>query len=157
MPSFNNKDLIGVEIFDNADAALTSALDVSPIAAQMQAKVRAVAGQAVGTAVAIALQNDVRRAADLVQAPLIGLIQQTLLKDGAFIIARVPKEGSNDPEKCKLVRIDSQTQQAGDLHLSGPKYFWMADQYPAEQVSLRNASPEKVLLQVEETMICHSK
>ena len=25
-------------------------------------------------------------------------------------------------------------QQAGDLHLSGQKYFWMADQYPAQQV-----------------------
>ena len=46
MPSFNNKDLIGVAIFDHADAALISALDVSPIAAQMQAKVRAVARQA---------------------------------------------------------------------------------------------------------------
>jgi DEAD/DEAH box helicase domain-containing protein len=41
-------------------------------------------------------------------------------------------------------------QQAGDLHLTGYKYFWMADQYPAEQVSLRGASPENVLLQVEE-------
>jgi len=40
--------------------------------------------------------------------------------------------------------------QAGDLHLSGNKYFWMADQYPAEQVSLRSASPDNVLLQVEE-------
>ncbi len=41
-------------------------------------------------------------------------------------------------------------QQAGDLHLSGHKYFWMADQYPAEQVSLRSASPDNVLLQVED-------
>jgi DEAD/DEAH box helicase domain-containing protein len=41
-------------------------------------------------------------------------------------------------------------EQAGDLHLSGHKYFWMADQYPAQQVSLRSASPDNVLLQVEE-------
>jgi len=46
LPSFNNKDLIGVEVFDRADVILKSAMDVSPIAAQMQAKVRAVAGMA---------------------------------------------------------------------------------------------------------------
>lgn len=40
---FDNKDLIGVEIFDNVDATLSSALDVAPNAAQMQQKVRAVA------------------------------------------------------------------------------------------------------------------
>jgi DEAD/DEAH box helicase domain-containing protein len=40
--------------------------------------------------------------------------------------------------------------QTGELHLSGNKYFWMADQYPAENVSLRSASPEKVLLQAGE-------
>jgi hypothetical protein len=43
MPLFDNKDLIGVEIFDDADARLGSAMDVSPIAATMQQKVRAVA------------------------------------------------------------------------------------------------------------------
>jgi hypothetical protein len=40
---FGNKDLIGVEIFDDADAKLASALDVAPNAAPMQQKVRAVA------------------------------------------------------------------------------------------------------------------
>lgn len=46
MASFGNKELIGIELFDNVDAVLASALDVSPIAAQMQAKVREVAHQA---------------------------------------------------------------------------------------------------------------
>lgn len=46
MASFGNKELIGVELFDNADAVLASAKDVSPIASQMQAKVRGVAQQA---------------------------------------------------------------------------------------------------------------
>jgi DEAD/DEAH box helicase domain-containing protein len=36
--------------------------------------------------------------------------------------------------------------EAGVLHRSGDKYFWMADQYPAEDVSLRSASPEAVAL-----------
>jgi DEAD/DEAH box helicase domain-containing protein len=38
---------------------------------------------------------------------------------------------------------------AGELHRSGNTFFWMADQYPAERVSLRSASPDRVLLQVE--------
>jgi DEAD/DEAH box helicase domain-containing protein len=38
----------------------------------------------------------------------------------------------------------------GVVHQSGDKYFWMADQYPAEAVSLRSASPETVVLQAEE-------
>jgi hypothetical protein len=46
MASFGNKELIGVELFDNVDAVLASALDVSSVAAQMQAKVRDVAQQA---------------------------------------------------------------------------------------------------------------
>jgi hypothetical protein len=45
-PMFGNKDLIGVEIFDDADTKLASALDVAPNAAQMQRKVRAVAAYA---------------------------------------------------------------------------------------------------------------
>lgn len=60
MPSFNNEDLIGVEIFDHADAALVSALDVSPIAAQMQAKVRAVARQASDSTIRAALDKHLR-------------------------------------------------------------------------------------------------
>ncbi len=40
--------------------------------------------------------------------------------------------------------------ESGDLHQSGLKYFWMADQYPAEDVSLRSASPHSVRLQVSD-------
>ncbi len=43
LPDFDNASLIGVELFDHADAILTSAIDVSPKAAQLQAMVRAVA------------------------------------------------------------------------------------------------------------------
>ena len=50
MPDFNNKDLIGVQIFEDTVAMLASALDVSPMAAEMQQKVRAVAAHvATGT------------------------------------------------------------------------------------------------------------
>ncbi|MBH0188798.1 MAG: DUF1254 domain-containing protein [Nitrospira sp.] len=47
MATFGNEELIGVELFDNVEAVLTSATDVSPIATQMQAKVRGVAQQAI--------------------------------------------------------------------------------------------------------------
>jgi len=46
VPSFNNKDLLGVELFDHADAILASAPDVCPFAAQLQTLVRAVALEA---------------------------------------------------------------------------------------------------------------
>jgi DEAD/DEAH box helicase domain-containing protein len=38
----------------------------------------------------------------------------------------------------------------GELHVSGEKYFWMADAYPAANVSLRSASPDNVVLQTDE-------
>jgi DEAD/DEAH box helicase domain-containing protein len=39
-------------------------------------------------------------------------------------------------------------QGEGMIHRSGNKYFWMADKYPAQNVSLRSASTDTVLLQV---------
>lgn len=39
LPPFDNRSLIGVELFDHAGDLLASAPDVSPVAAQMQAKV----------------------------------------------------------------------------------------------------------------------
>jgi DEAD/DEAH box helicase domain-containing protein len=39
-------------------------------------------------------------------------------------------------------------EEAGLVHHSGDKYFWMADQYPADGVSLRSASADTVVLQV---------
>jgi hypothetical protein len=43
IPLFDNKDLMGVEIFDDLDHRIASALDVAPIAADMQQKARTVA------------------------------------------------------------------------------------------------------------------
>lgn len=42
-------------------------------------------------------------------------------------------------------------QGEGVIHKSGEKYFWMADRYPAQSVSLRSASTERVLLQANIT------
>jgi len=38
----------------------------------------------------------------------------------------------------------------GVLHASSGRFYWMADQYPAQQVSLRNASPNQILLQASD-------
>lgn len=43
LAAFDNKSLIGVDLFDNANGLLASALDVAPNAAELQAKVHAVA------------------------------------------------------------------------------------------------------------------
>jgi len=37
-----------------------------------------------------------------------------------------------------------------ELYLSGEQYFWMADAYPAAAVSLRSATPDNVILQVDD-------
>ncbi|MER8442886.1 DUF1214 domain-containing protein [Mesorhizobium sp. M1066] len=50
IPDFDNKSLLGAEIFDHADAAFLSALDVSPVAAEMQQTVRAVAAYVASSA-----------------------------------------------------------------------------------------------------------
>lgn len=39
--------------------------------------------------------------------------------------------------------------QSGDLHTSADQYFWMADRYPAENVSLRSSSPRQVVLHLQ--------
>ena len=46
MRMFDNKNLIGIEIFDDIDTRLSSALDVAPNAAEMQQKTRAAAAYA---------------------------------------------------------------------------------------------------------------
>jgi hypothetical protein len=43
IPHFDNKTLLGAEIFDDVGPVLAGALDVAPVAAQMQLQVRAVA------------------------------------------------------------------------------------------------------------------
>ncbi len=40
--------------------------------------------------------------------------------------------------------------QMGELHLSGGRYFWTADQYPAQNVSLRTTTPGAVRLRTDE-------
>jgi DEAD/DEAH box helicase domain-containing protein len=43
--------------------------------------------------------------------------------------------------------------ESGVLHWSGEKYFWMTERYPANDLSLRSASAETVVLQADATII----
>ena len=56
-------------------------------------------------------------------------------------------------EKFGSVDVDEFLQfltESNEAHLSGDKYFWMADAYPAASVSLRSASPENIVLHAED-------
>jgi DEAD/DEAH box helicase domain-containing protein len=46
--------------------------------------------------------------------------------------------------------------QSGLLHLTGNNYYWVADQYPANDISLRSASGERILLSVDEDGQAHT-
>ncbi len=60
MASFDNATLLGVEIFDHVDAVLASAHDISPAAAQLQARVRDFAREATDPAKRPALDRRIR-------------------------------------------------------------------------------------------------
>ncbi len=57
--------------------------------------------------------------------------------------------GSVDSEKLRELLEYLATEQV--LYHSGDRYFWMADKYPAQDISLRSASAETVVLQAETT------
>ena len=41
-------------------------------------------------------------------------------------------------------------EEGGNLHKSGEKYFWMSEDFPAAQISLRSASPNNIILQTHQ-------
>jgi DEAD/DEAH box helicase domain-containing protein len=70
------------------------------------------------------------------------------LRCAAFELPFRAGESFGRVEGAQVTEFLQFLHQAGELHQSGDKYFWMAGQYPAEGVSLRSASSETVLLQV---------
>jgi DEAD/DEAH box helicase domain-containing protein len=72
------------------------------------------------------------------------------LRCAAFELPFRAREGFGRVDGTRVAEFLQFLQEAGVLHQSGDKYFWMADQYPAQDISLRSASPETVLLQVED-------
>ncbi|OGO29780.1 MAG: hypothetical protein A2Z16_14915 [Chloroflexi bacterium RBG_16_54_18] len=53
-------------------------------------------------------------------------------------------EGLNPDTTSEYLEV---LQEQRQLHHSGSKYFWMAEQYPAQGISLRSAASQPVLLQ----------
>ncbi len=78
------------------------------------------------------------------------LILLNHLRCAAFELPFKPGEGFGDFPAEKLKEYLDFLVDSQEVHLSGDKYFWMADAYPAAAVSLRSASPENVLLQIDD-------
>jgi DEAD/DEAH box helicase domain-containing protein len=102
-------------------------------------------------------------------------LDQYLAQHPDYFFSRSPEHGMINPDNLLILlghmrcatfelpfqsgevfgSVDSSTmsqlmdflQSEGVVHKSGNKYFWMADKYPAQNVSLRSASTERVLLQ----------
>jgi len=105
-------------------------------------------------------------------------LDQFLAHHPEYFFARSPEQGLVDPDhllillnhlRCAAFELPFQPGESfgrlppekvrefldflvdnRELHLSNEKYFWMADSYPAAAVSLRAASPENVVLQVQD-------
>jgi DEAD/DEAH box helicase domain-containing protein len=69
------------------------------------------------------------------------------LRCAAFELPFRRGENFGTVDATLLLEFLEYLRDEGDLHLSDESYFWMADRYPAEAISLRSASPEPVLLQ----------
>ena len=72
------------------------------------------------------------------------------LRCAAFELPFRAGESFGRVEGARVAEFLQFLQEAGVLHRSGDKYFWMADQYPAQDISLRSASPETVVLQARD-------
>jgi len=69
------------------------------------------------------------------------------LKCAAFEIPLKDESGFGNLNLNVLNRLLEVLIEQGVIHKSEEKYFWMAEKYPAENVSLRSASAENITLQ----------
>lgn len=69
------------------------------------------------------------------------------LRCAAFELPFSLGEGFGTLDKETLATLLSLLQREGVLHYSQDRYFWAADQYPADKASLRTASGRSILLQ----------
>jgi DEAD/DEAH box helicase domain-containing protein len=70
------------------------------------------------------------------------------LRCAAFELPFQDGEVFGSVEPSEMQELMDFLQREGVIHRSGKKYFWMADKYPAQNVSLRSASTDTVLLQI---------
>lgn len=69
------------------------------------------------------------------------------LRCAAFELPFKQGEGFGRLSQEMLDSILQLLAESGELHSSANTYYWMADRYPADQVSLRSSSPHRVALQ----------
>ncbi len=99
-------------------------------------------------------------------------LDQFLARHPEYFFRRSPEHGLIDPDhllillqhlRCALFELPFQKGEHfgnrsvdelleflvanREAHLSGSKFYWMADQYPAANISLRSASPHNVIIQ----------
>ncbi len=84
-------------------------------------------------------------------APNNLLILLQHIRSAAFELPFQPNEGFGAIPADQLRAILDLLAQNGELHQQGERYFWMADQYPAAAISLRNVTPDNVTLIVKGT------
>lgn len=70
------------------------------------------------------------------------------LRCAAFELPFQASENYGDVDSKRLAELLVFLEQENVLHRSQDRYFWMADTYPAQAVSLRSASADNVILQV---------
>jgi DEAD/DEAH box helicase domain-containing protein len=76
------------------------------------------------------------------------LILLNHLRCAAFELPFKLDEGYGNVKTSSLAELLQFLIEKGDLHKSGDKFFWMADQYPAQQLSLRSSSTNSIILQL---------
>ncbi|MDH5508468.1 MAG: DEAD/DEAH box helicase, partial [Anaerolineae bacterium] len=74
------------------------------------------------------------------------LILLAHIRSAAFELPFQDGEGFGTVPEEQVSEFLQHLEAAAEVHRSGNKYFWMADTYPAQAVSLRSASPDTVLL-----------
>jgi DEAD/DEAH box helicase domain-containing protein len=68
------------------------------------------------------------------------------IRCAAFELPFQKDEGFGAIPADKIKKLLDILAQSGELHQQGDRFFWMADQYPAAEISLRNATPDKISL-----------
>jgi DEAD/DEAH box helicase domain-containing protein len=68
------------------------------------------------------------------------------IRCAAFELPFSAGEGFGAIPTEQLINFLTLLAQNGELHQQGERFFWMADQYPAAGISLRNATPDSITL-----------
>ena len=84
-------------------------------------------------------------------APNNLLILLQHIRCAAFELPFQKSEGFGAITAERLTAFLELLSQDGQLHQQGDRFFWMADQYPAGDISLRNATPDNISLIVKGT------